>query len=243
MKLLLIVFLFQILSAQDSIGIDSMKNLIVGEWHWFKTTGGLCGQYCVEDTPEDSGITRRIEINLSDSTSIYQNDSLMGIFYYRISFSERNYINNPVIIFHNVPLDSLVFMESWPYLYAFEVDVRPDSNLSLLPVGNDGRVHLFTKNNPANKIKRIMHNQNENSIIPILVYPNPFNPSTTILFPNPNRNADIFIYDIKGKEVKRFISLKSNRVSWDASKLSAGIYQVRVKVNRRFYTKAITLIK
>jgi len=77
----------------------------------------------------------------------------------------------------------------------------------------------------------------------LTVSPDPFNPSTTISFPNPNHDADILIYDIKGREVKRFTNIKSNRVSWDASSLSAGIYQVRVKANSRTYTKAISLIK
>jgi len=95
----------------------------------------------------------------------------------------------------------------------------------------------------CNVTVNVKSNVVEKNELKILIKPNPFNPSTLISFPNKNLNADIYIYDIKGREVKRFTNLKSNRVSWDASSLSTGIYQVRVSSSGKLYTKTITLIK
>jgi len=87
--------------------------------------------------------------------------------------------------------------------------------------------------------------QKEYNEIPdkLKIFPNPFNPTTTISFPNPSHNADIFIYDMKGREVKRFKILKYNRLTWHAWGFSAGIYQLIIKTDNKTYNKAIMLLK
>jgi len=102
------------------------------------------------------------------------------------------------------------------------------------------RLHFIDSSKASSGINFELKSQSENSI---RISPNPFNPSTSISFPNPNHKADIFIFDIKGREVKKIDNLKTNYVYWNASNLSAGIYQVIVKTQKKVFTKRVTLQK
>ena len=64
-------------------------------------------------------------------------------------------------------------------------------------------------------------------------YPNPFNPSTNITFSILNESfVTLLIYDILGKEVAQLVNKKlktgSYNFSFDASKLSSGVYFYRL---------------
>jgi hypothetical protein len=71
--------------------------------------------------------------------------------------------------------------------------------------------------------------------------PNPFNPSTVLQFPNPGRNATVLIYDLNGKMVANFGTVKENRVVWTGAGFSSGIYLVKAKTNGRQFTKKLLL--
>jgi hypothetical protein len=73
--------------------------------------------------------------------------------------------------------------------------------------------------------------------------PNPFNPSTTIKFPNFNQNANILIYDIMGKEAASFKKIRENFINFNAGMFQSGIYTVRISSGKNNYIKNITLIK
>jgi hypothetical protein len=74
----------------------------------------------------------------------------------------------------------------------------------------------------------------------ISIYPNPFNASTTILFPEELQNTDLRIYNIWGQAVKT-INLNGNKVILDRNNLPAGIYflQVVTDFNVIFKSKII----
>lgn len=79
-------------------------------------------------------------------------------------------------------------------------------------------------------------------------YPNPFNPSTTISFSLPeNGHVSLAIYDVLGNEVVQlengYKSAGTYSYSFDASKLTSGIYFYRIRSRRFVETKKMQLIK
>jgi hypothetical protein len=73
--------------------------------------------------------------------------------------------------------------------------------------------------------------------------PNPFNPTTTISFPNKSKNAKVLIYDLKGKEVFNKSAISSNTIRWDASAQANGIYFLNVITSGRILSSRLTLQK
>jgi len=87
----------------------------------------------------------------------------------------------------------------------------------------------------------------------LLTAPNPFNPTTTIAFTlSSSQQADVALYDIKGRLVKQLCNnqLTSGRHEfiWDgtdsnASRVSSGIYLVRMKTSDYTKSHSIMLVK
>ena len=80
------------------------------------------------------------------------------------------------------------------------------------------------------------------------VYPNPFNPSTTIKYVLDDDLAVSFrIYNTRGQLVKSYNFEMREPASydliWDASGLSAGIYLIRMQAGNKFYTSKAVLSK
>ena len=80
------------------------------------------------------------------------------------------------------------------------------------------------------------------------IYPNPFNPITTIQYSlNQNANIQILIYDIQGRAITtlidRFQTVGYHSVIWDASKFSSGIYFLNMSAGEIAETKKMVLIK
>ncbi len=79
-------------------------------------------------------------------------------------------------------------------------------------------------------------------------YPNPFNPSTVINFElKSNSNISLKVYNVLGAEVAtlangNYASGKYN-VTFDASKLSSGVYFYRLQAGNFIETKKMVLIK
>ncbi len=79
-------------------------------------------------------------------------------------------------------------------------------------------------------------------------YPNPFNPTTTISYSLPNAGfVNIKIYDILGKEVAMLVneqkSAGKHEATFDASKLTSGMYVYTIKSGNFSQTKKMILIK
>ena len=80
------------------------------------------------------------------------------------------------------------------------------------------------------------------------IYPNPFNPITTIRYGlNQNANIQVLIYDIKGRVITTLIdgfqTAGYHSVIWDASKFSSGIYFLNMSAGEIAETKKMVLIK
>jgi hypothetical protein len=82
-------------------------------------------------------------------------------------------------------------------------------------------------------------------------YPNPFNPLTTIPYTIGNdghTHVDLFVYNILGQKIATLVSgvqkPGNNRVTWDASDFSSGVYYLRLQTDGRFVqSRKIMLIR
>ena len=79
-------------------------------------------------------------------------------------------------------------------------------------------------------------------------YPNPFNPTTTINYQLPeNGFVTIKIYDVLGKEVATLVNENKSagyyNVSFDASKLTSGVYIYTITANNFTLSKKMLLMK
>ena len=82
------------------------------------------------------------------------------------------------------------------------------------------------------------------------VYPNPFNPITTIEFSVPENNNDkvrLRVFDIGGRMVETLTNKQYAsgvyKLNWDASKLGSGIYFLEFKVGSLRDIRKLSLLK
>jgi len=94
----------------------------------------------------------------------------------------------------------------------------------------------------------INHNNIPDEFLILNVYPNPFNPTTTIRFSLEARHASLLqVFDITGRLVETIENDKllpgEHAYTWDASGLSSGIYFVQLKTPFGSITQKITYLK
>ena len=80
------------------------------------------------------------------------------------------------------------------------------------------------------------------------IYPNPFNPITTITYQVPEySNVSIKIYNLSGQIIQNihngFMSPGEYSVSWDAKNFSSGLYFVKMVSGSFVKTQKIMLVK
>ena len=80
------------------------------------------------------------------------------------------------------------------------------------------------------------------------VYPNPFNPSTTLEFTLPEATpVQIAVYNISGQKVQQLANRNfaggSHRVHWEASGMASGLYFIRMSTPERIVTRKALLVK
>ncbi|MBU1920576.1 T9SS type A sorting domain-containing protein, partial [bacterium] len=79
------------------------------------------------------------------------------------------------------------------------------------------------------------------------VYPNPFNPSTTISFDLPQQaHVSLIAYDLLGRKIEQLfsetISAGSHSLNWDCSSCATGLYIIKLRSGtHRSITKAMLL--
>lgn len=79
-------------------------------------------------------------------------------------------------------------------------------------------------------------------------YPNPFNPTTTIMYDLPKKShVFIAIYDVLGRDVRTLVNedkpAGSYRLTFDAAALPSGVYLYRLAAGRFTFVEKIVLIK
>ncbi len=107
----------------------------------------------------------------------------------------------------------------------------------------DNRFELILSNSPIDEQlslpSTIALNQN---------YPNPFNPTTVISYELPQtEQVRLDVFDITGRHIITLvdgqISAGSHQVTFDASRLSSGVYIYRLQAGGQLFTRQLTLIK
>ncbi len=170
-------------------------------------------------------------------------DATDGYIIYINQLQPRDYFHMPIDLHITGPdLDTLIVVDnSEPsqsyYFGGFEtvidqITLDPD-NWILKEVDY---VSIAEENNLPQRI----------SLLP--VYPNPFNPSTTIRFNVGARHASqLRIYDINGRLVEtlidEFLSSGEHEITWNANNLSSGIYFVQLQSGEVVETQKIILLK
>ena len=91
-----------------------------------------------------------------------------------------------------------------------------------------------------------------NPVINITNYPNPFNPSTTIMFQlntETSETIELIIYNLKGQKIRQFaISNNQSKVIWDGrdeknQPVSSGIYLYKLKLDNYSQARKMILLK
>lgn len=75
------------------------------------------------------------------------------------------------------------------------------------------------------------------------IYPQPFTKTCTFDFPRKLENANIIIYDVVGKEVKRVENINKKSIEIDRKNLNNGIYIYKILENNKTITSGKLLIK
>lgn len=81
------------------------------------------------------------------------------------------------------------------------------------------------------------------------IYPNPFNPVSTISFEiSEYGKVGLAVYNLKGEQVaelmgREYLNAGYHEIVWDASNFSSGIYFVTLRAGNIIQTKKITLLK
>ncbi|MDO9577085.1 MAG: T9SS type A sorting domain-containing protein [Candidatus Cloacimonadales bacterium] len=92
-----------------------------------------------------------------------------------------------------------------------------------------------------------------NTDLNLNVYPNPFNPNTTILFDISNEQIELAIFNLKGQKVRTFsnhqiIQSPNHQIIWNGTDqnnqpVSSGIYFVILQAGKEIRSKKILLLK
>lgn len=85
--------------------------------------------------------------------------------------------------------------------------------------------------------------ENEVNSVSFDAFPNPFNPVLTIRIPENLGAKRMEIFSVNGRKVARMDVVAKERVMWDASRFSAGVYVVRVVGEKGTMEKRISYIK
>ena len=80
------------------------------------------------------------------------------------------------------------------------------------------------------------------------VYPNPFNPSTTVSYSiEKNINVNISIYNMSGQKVSELVNANQAKgdysITWDANNQPSGLYFVRLSAGNQISSQKIMLVK
>jgi hypothetical protein len=118
---------------------------------------------------------------------------------------------------------------------------------------DEGSLQPFASMDAYNWIGSSSVVKEERNLIPLLSkldqnYPNPFNPTTVLTYQLSTYGyATLKVYDVLGREVATLVdgerSAGVHTVSWDASRLSSGVFLYRLKVGDFSDVKKMILMK
>ena len=76
----------------------------------------------------------------------------------------------------------------------------------------------------------------------LLIFPNPFTNQTTVSFNNPTQSkADIKVIDSRGRIVREYINILSNKITIKKEELSEGLYYILLNSNDKTIKKSVVI--
>jgi len=116
--------------------------------------------------------------------------------------------------------------------------------------GNELRTGYFISNEPVNYVSNNIFELPENFGIQS-VYPNPFNPTTTIGFTIPmaetHHNVSIQIFNLHGKLIETLVNVHLeagyHQITWNGSNRPSGLYFVKMRTGEFVNTQKVLLLK
>ena len=172
--------------------------------------------------------------------------------------NKLSWIDQVINTYRNEIIVELAFFDKFIY-YFFEkhdrdnaVEISKELD-ALFPLSHGSvEMHRILRDNGYN----IPPNFGENLLKPIIPtkyalvgnYPNPFNPTTKINYQLPKDGFVLLkVYDILGREVATLVNENKQAgnylITFDASKLSSGVYIYTIRVNDFFQSKKMISIK
>ena len=129
-----------------------------------------------------------------------------------------------------------------------KISVALVSGMTLSDMFNNAqRAHDLYNNN---YVLGVSENQNilPSGFLLMQNHPNPYNPSTTIQFTLPHEShVTLKVYNLLGQEVQTLVNdtrtAGTYNVSFDAGKLSSGVYFYTLRADRFIETKKMAVIK
>ena len=176
--------------------------------------------------------------------------SIGGLTVFPFPIIQQNITGVPVI--RDVDLDGDLEIFCGQYTELLGVDVKTTGSVENywdIYRGNLSRTGLFIANSVPMANDPLSILPSTFSMNP--VYPNPFNPVTTISFSIPvvetRLIASLHVYDITGRLVETLVNgitePGNHTVKWDASDFSSGVYFARLKAKDFVKTQKLILLK
>lgn len=235
---------------------------------------GLC-EYDVKETLisaiNDSVVYNRIYLWIDSTNLITDTPINLFPFHFKVNFSswsqpiqldtfqvEVNLIRNDSVILSSIyeiqkdsfsvliPLDSSILKVNDTIAYrVYVTDSSIFHNKEYFPYYEYGLKNIKILN-PITNIRE--QRNNPNGFFISQNYPNPYNPSTTIVYSVPERTrVSIKVFDLLGREVKTLVNEEKSagnyKVEFNSSGLPSGIYFYRMETEKFSGTKKLILLK
>ena len=76
----------------------------------------------------------------------------------------------------------------------------------------------------------------------LLIYPNPFKNQTIVSFYNPTQSkVDIIVMDSRGRIVREYNNIFSNKITIKKEELSEGLYYILLNSNDKIIKKSVVI--
>ena len=220
-------------SDSDLDEFDTMWNYILGN------------SFITEVMPQNGAGTHRVSNEID--TPIYFRE------FKRLSHEHNRSFSAAIELFdqiHGYPIDSEAF-EAIPITFEeFEAVIDTVDNYTENLIGFSLSYYLSEGENFREKYNHYYESVDivEGEVIDdfeLSVYPNPFNPVTTISITIVEENSSVTIYDVKGRIIRtvKYKQKGNYLIEFNGSKLTSGVYFVKAMSGMNVSTKKMILIK
>jgi arabinogalactan endo-1,4-beta-galactosidase len=192
--------------------------------------------------------------NVDDSLALINMKDMIARYQTKVMVVETGYLYNDPITANHFLIDLIAKTKSVGGLGVFYWE--PESNPQKYPSSGYNLGAWDPKTNePTAALDAFLGNyvtsvseEKKNSNYALNIYPNPFNPSTTIEYVIPkSSNISIVIYDVLGREVARladgFKTAGNYNIKWSAGNVPSGFYLCSMRAGDFLETKKIILLR